>query len=68
MPYERQRAIRDELNRRFPKMKGDLDRQMFRSAYYNGRMAGLDHEAAVNLSIAAVRRHVSNFRPTANLP
>lgn len=67
MPYERQRAIRDELNRRFPKMKGDLGQQMFRSAYYNGRMAGLDHETAVDASIAAVRRHVSNFSPTATL-
>lgn len=63
MAYERQRALRDELNARFPKIKRDLGQQMFRSAYFNDRMAGLDQDDAERLAIEAVRRHIPGFAP-----
>lgn len=63
MAYERQRALREELNVRFPKMRRNLGQQMFRSAYFNDRMAGLPHEKARELSLEAIRRYEPNFMP-----
>jgi hypothetical protein len=63
MAYERQRALRDELNQRYPKMKGNLGQQMFRAAYYNDRMSGLPHSKAHELSLAAVRQYEPGFVP-----
>jgi hypothetical protein len=63
MPYERQRALRQELNARFPRIKGDIDQQVFRSGWYDGRMAGLPHAEAREQSLAAVRRLNPHFTP-----
>jgi hypothetical protein len=63
MAHERQRLLRDELNARFPRARGNLGQQMFRSAYYNSRMAGEPHARARSGSIAAVRAHLPDFNP-----
>lgn len=64
MPYERQRALRQELSARFPRIKGgDIDQQVFRSGWYDGRMAGLPHAEAREQALAAVRRLNPHFTP-----
>jgi hypothetical protein len=37
MAYKKQHRLRDELNTRFPRMRGNLGQQMFRSCYFNVR-------------------------------
>ena len=63
MKYEKQYRLRDELNARFPRMRGNIGQQMFRSAYYDSRMADASVEDATRSSIDAVRRYVPNFTP-----
>ena len=63
MGYERQRRLRAELDARFPRMRGNVGQQMFRSCYFNGREAGESPEEAVRTSIQAVRVHVPDFVP-----
>lgn len=61
--YEKQRRLRDELNARFPRMRGNLGQQMFRSCYFNCRMHGESVSDAIRSSVEAVRRYVPDFTP-----
>jgi len=61
--YEKQRRLRDELNARFPRMRGNLGQQMFRSCYYNTRMHGESVSEAFRSSVEAVRQYVPGFTP-----
>jgi hypothetical protein len=61
--YEKQFRLRDELNAQFPRRRGNLGQQMFRSAYYNGRMAGQSVADAIRIGVAIVRLYVPNFVP-----
>ena len=63
MGYEKQRRLKAELDTRFPRRRGDLGQQMFRSCYYNGREAGESPDEAVRTSIEAVRVHIPDFVP-----
>ena len=63
MAHERQRALAQELDARFPKEKSNIGQQMFRSNYYNGRMAGQTHAEARAESLAVVRRSRPSFTP-----
>jgi hypothetical protein len=61
--YEKQLRIREELDASFPRKLGDLGQQMFRSAYYMGRMADESIEEATASSLQAVRAFVPDFKP-----
>jgi hypothetical protein len=63
MKYEKQLRIREELDASFPRKRDDLGQQMFRSAYYIGRMADESIEEATASSIQAVRAFVPDFKP-----
>jgi hypothetical protein len=62
--YEKQLRLRDELNDRFPRMRGNLGQQMFRSFYYNSRMHGESVSEAIRSSVEAIRHYVPGFTPT----
>jgi len=40
MKWEKQYRLRDELNASYPRIRSNIGQQMFRSAYYNLRLAG----------------------------
>ena len=63
MAYEKQHRLRDELNARFPRRRGNLGQQMFRSVYFNHRMHGDNVEDAISSSITAVQTYVPDFTP-----
>jgi hypothetical protein len=63
MKYEKQHRLRDELNARFPRRRGNIGQQMFRSCYYNARMHGYGMAEAIRSSVEAVRRYVPDFTP-----
>jgi len=64
MKYAKQHRLRDELNARFPRNRRDIGQQMFRSAYYNCRMAGESVSDAIRTSVEVVRLYVPGFTPT----
>ena len=63
MKYEKQFRLLDELNALFPRRRSNLGQQMFRSAYYNGRMASQSVADAIGMGVAIVRLYVPNFVP-----
>jgi hypothetical protein len=63
MKWEKQRRLRDELNARFPRRRGNFGQQMFRMNYYDLRMSGAGIDAAIASSIEAVRLYVPGFVP-----
>ena len=63
MAYEKQHGLRDEMNARFPRRRGNIGQQMFRSCYFNARMHGEGVDEAIASSVDAVRVHVPGFVP-----
>jgi hypothetical protein len=68
MPYELQHEIKQVLDGRFPRIKGNVAQGMFRSAYEIGRMAGESPEEAHASGVAATRKHHPSFTPVENPP
>ena len=58
MPYDKQHTIRAELDSCYPKIKGNLGQQAFRSCYFNSRMSGESPAEAAAGGIAAVRAQI----------
>lgn len=63
MKWEKQYRLRDELNARYPRMRKNIGQQMFRSAYYNLRMAGQTMTDAARTAAEIVGLHVPGFAP-----
>ena len=63
MKYEKQYRLRDELNASFPRIRSNIGQQMFRSAYYNLRLAGQSINDAALTAAEIVRLHVPGFTP-----
>jgi hypothetical protein len=63
MRWEKQLRLRDELNASYPRIRSNLGQQMFRSAYYNLRMAGQSVTDAARTGVEIVRLYVPNFSP-----
>lgn len=63
MRYEKQHRLRDELNANFPRRRDNIGQQLFRSAYYNLRMAGQSVADALRTAVEIVRLYVPNFVP-----
>jgi hypothetical protein len=67
MAYEKQYAIRDELNARYPRIKSNFGQQAFRSGYNMSRLHGETPEEARRTSINAVRATIdATFTPIEN--
>jgi hypothetical protein len=63
MKWVKQHRLSDELNGRYPRMRANVGQQMFRSAYYNLRMAGQSVTDAATTAAEIVRLYVPDFVP-----
>lgn len=63
MKWEKQHRLREELNHRYPRIRSNIGQQMFRSAYYNLRMAGQSISDAARNAAEIVRLYVPDFTP-----
>jgi hypothetical protein len=61
--WEKQHRLREELNARYPRVRSNIGQQMFRSAYYNLRMAGQSITDAAHTAVEIVRLYVPDFTP-----
>jgi len=62
MAYEKQREIAEEVNRVFPKEKGNLSQQTARMAYNAYRLNGGTPEDAERRTVELVRQTNPSFR------
>lgn len=63
MKWEKQHRLSDELNAHYPRIRSNLGQQMFRSNYYNLRMAGQSVADAVRTGVEIVRLYIPDFVP-----
>jgi hypothetical protein len=63
MSNERQRAVGEELNARFPKVKGNMGQQEFRMVYNMYRQTGVEDPDAYQSALASVRERHPGFTP-----